>query len=344
MQRSRGAATSALRNSPRALGQAVVGAAGDKRTSLLMSQPRMKNECCALASAVRTAPKKSSPSTRKASRVARSRRQHVSPSSARASRCGVGLWAWASRASAGDAGTHEARRRCSPCRVASVGGRPSACRTNCWPARSYAALPALDVRIGGSDGRARNVSRPIGSSPPDLPVVPLSGHVALPAADRHRPRVPPSVRQAMRAARRALPEKKTVCTITVNSADEKETFRRALGPGQVRIRRARRARSADWLESACRDRRALRHAGHLGPLRRRQRVLLRSRRGAANTFRSTSSSASPAATPARASSRKLKEVYLFGCNTLNSEANTFPSAEIGRSLVRAGFARARPSA
>src|SRR6185295_9641434 len=37
---------------------------------------------------------------------------------------------------------------------------------------------------------------------------------------------------------------------------------------------------------------------------------------------------------------QLKEVYLFGCNTLNPQANASPSAEIGRSLVRAGFSRA----
>ena len=37
---------------------------------------------------------------------------------------------------------------------------------------------------------------------------------------------------------------------------------------------------------------------------------------------------------------KLKEVYLFGCNTLDPAANAFPSAEIGRSLTRAGYSRA----
>ena len=36
----------------------------------------------------------------------------------------------------------------------------------------------------------------------------------------------------------------------------------------------------------------------------------------------------------------LKEVYLFGCNTLNPGANKSASAEIGRSLVRSGHSRA----
>ncbi len=37
---------------------------------------------------------------------------------------------------------------------------------------------------------------------------------------------------------------------------------------------------------------------------------------------------------------QLKEVYLFGCNTLNPEALKDPSAEIEQSLLRSGFSRA----
>jgi hypothetical protein len=36
----------------------------------------------------------------------------------------------------------------------------------------------------------------------------------------------------------------------------------------------------------------------------------------------------------------LKEVYLFGCNTLNPEARRSASAEIERSLIRSGHTRA----
>src|SRR5205807_717166 len=36
---------------------------------------------------------------------------------------------------------------------------------------------------------------------------------------------------------------------------------------------------------------------------------------------------------------QLKEVYLFGCNTLNPGASKSASAEIGRSLVRSGYSR-----
>ena len=34
---------------------------------------------------------------------------------------------------------------------------------------------------------------------------------------------------------------------------------------------------------------------------------------------------------------QLKEVYLFGCNTLSADAVKFTSSEVGRSLVRAGY-------
>jgi len=50
----------------------------------------------------------------------------------------------------------------------------------------------------------------------------------------------------------ALAQKKTVCTVTVNSADEKEAFRKALGPGQYDFVELVEHGRPDWLESACR--------------------------------------------------------------------------------------------
>src|SRR5260221_13595761 len=48
-------------------------------------------------------------------------------------------------------------------------------------------------------------------------------------------------------------EKKTVCTITVNSPDEKEAFPRSLPPDKFQfVELVERGRS-DWLESACRQ-------------------------------------------------------------------------------------------
>src|SRR5678815_5670483 len=50
----------------------------------------------------------------------------------------------------------------------------------------------------------------------------------------------------------ASAEKKTVCTVTVNSADEKEAFRKVLGPGQYDFVELVEHGRSDWLESACR--------------------------------------------------------------------------------------------
>ena len=135
-----------------------------------------------------------------------------------------------------------------------------------------------------------------------------------------------------------LEQKKTVCTITVNSADEKETFRRALGPGKYEFVELVEHGRHDWLESACRT----------GV--RCDMLVISGHYDGGNEFFSDRVEASeylPVDELERVSCSdscpglfsKLKEVYLFGCNTLNPEANTFPSAEIGRSLVRAGFAR-----
>ena len=48
-------------------------------------------------------------------------------------------------------------------------------------------------------------------------------------------------------------EKKTVCTITVNSPDEKEAFRRALPADRFRFVELVERGRPDWLASACRQ-------------------------------------------------------------------------------------------
>ena len=50
----------------------------------------------------------------------------------------------------------------------------------------------------------------------------------------------------------ARAEPKTVCTITVNSADERETFRRNLPPDQYQFVELVERGRPDWLASACR--------------------------------------------------------------------------------------------
>ena len=52
----------------------------------------------------------------------------------------------------------------------------------------------------------------------------------------------------------AAADKQTVCTITVNSADEKEAFRRYLPESKYRFVELVERGRPDWLASACRAR------------------------------------------------------------------------------------------
>jgi hypothetical protein len=133
-------------------------------------------------------------------------------------------------------------------------------------------------------------------------------------------------------------EKKTVCTITVNSADEKDTFRRNLPPDKFQFVELVERGRTDWLESACRQ-------GIRCDI-----LVVSGHYDGGNEFFSDRLEAReflPVDEMERASCSgtcsglfsQLKEVYLFGCNTLNAGANKNASAEIGRSLVRSGHSR-----
>jgi hypothetical protein len=134
-------------------------------------------------------------------------------------------------------------------------------------------------------------------------------------------------------------DKKTVCSITVNSPDEKEAFRKSLPPDKYQfVELVERGRS-DWLESSCRK-------GIKCDI-----LVISGHYDGGNEFFSDQLEAReflPVAEMERVSCSdscpglfsQLKEVYLFGCNTLNPEANTSASAEIGRSLLRSGHSRA----
>ncbi len=137
----------------------------------------------------------------------------------------------------------------------------------------------------------------------------------------------------------ARAEKKTVCTITVNSADEKEAFRRSLPPDKYQFVELVERGRTDWLESACRQ----------GV--RCDMLVVSGHYDGGNEFfsdRLESREFLPVDELERASCSgtcsglfsQLKEVYLFGCNTLNAGANKNASAEIARSLIRSGHSRA----
>src|SRR5215208_5085234 len=138
----------------------------------------------------------------------------------------------------------------------------------------------------------------------------------------------------------ASAEKQTVCTITVNSPDEQEAFRRFLPASKYQFVELVERGRPDWLTSACQRRVScdvLVISGHYG--------------AAGDEFFSDSLDKSeflPIAELERVSCSdscpslfsKLKEVHLFGCNTLSSEARYPASQEIARSLAREGRSHA----
>ena len=137
----------------------------------------------------------------------------------------------------------------------------------------------------------------------------------------------------------ARADKKTVCTMTVNSPDEKEIFRRSLPQDDFQFVELVERGRPDWLESACRkgvrcD--VLLISGHFdgGTEFYSDRLDAREFLPVDEMERVSCSDSCPGLFS------QLKEVYLFGCNTLNAEAMRSTSAEIGRSLVRSGHSQA----
>ena len=131
---------------------------------------------------------------------------------------------------------------------------------------------------------------------------------------------------------------KTVCTITVNSADEKDAFRRYLPADKYRFVELVERNRPDWLASACRagvrcD--ILVISGHYdgGNEFFSDQLAVREFLPVAEMERVSCSDSCPGLFS------QLQEVYLFGCNTLNPEAVRSASSEVVRSLVRGGMQR-----
>ncbi|MDP1650569.1 MAG: hypothetical protein Q8M01_20535 [Rubrivivax sp.] len=132
---------------------------------------------------------------------------------------------------------------------------------------------------------------------------------------------------------------KTVCTVTINSSDERDTFQRHLPRGEYRFEELVQRGQPDWLASACRrgvtcD--ALIISGHFDDGtefytdRFDDKEFL-----TVHEMQQASCSASCSGLFSQ-----LKEVYLFGCNTLKSEPRHVASAEVARSLLRSGHSQA----
>jgi len=134
-------------------------------------------------------------------------------------------------------------------------------------------------------------------------------------------------------------DKKTVCTITVNSPDEKQIFGRNLSSDEFQFVELVERGRPDWLASACRagvrcD--VLLISGHFdgGDEFYSDRPDVREYLPVDEMERASCSDSCSGLFS------QLKEVYLFGCNTLNADAQNVASAEIARSLVRSGYSTA----
>jgi hypothetical protein len=133
--------------------------------------------------------------------------------------------------------------------------------------------------------------------------------------------------------------KKTVCTITVNSPDEKDFLQRTLPREEFEFVELVERGRPDWLASACRkgvrcD--VLLISGHFdgGTQFYSDRLHVDEYLPVDEMERVACSDSCPGLFS------QLKEVYLFGCNTLNAEPVRSAGSEIERSLVRAGYAKA----
>ncbi|HUQ27817.1 MAG TPA: hypothetical protein VM051_04450 [Usitatibacter sp.] len=146
---------------------------------------------------------------------------------------------------------------------------------------------------------------------------------------------------ALGAATSALgaSERKTVCTITVNSSDEKEAMRARLPKGEYDFVELVEKGRGDWLRSSC-ERKiqcdALVISGHFnaGEDFYSDKVESHDSLRMDELERASCSESCPGVFS------RLKEVYLFGCESLNPDSSKYASAygESGRDRMRRLFA------
>jgi hypothetical protein len=131
---------------------------------------------------------------------------------------------------------------------------------------------------------------------------------------------------------------RTVCTVTVNSADEREAFRQYLPQDEYQFVELVERGRPDWLASACQQ-------------QVRCDMLIVSGHFAGSEFYSSKfdvAESLPVDEMERAACSasctdlfaNLKEVYLFGCDSLKADPVKSAAPEIVRGLVRAGTPRA----
>lgn len=132
---------------------------------------------------------------------------------------------------------------------------------------------------------------------------------------------------------------RTVCTITINSPDERDVMRQQLPPDEYRFVELVKPGQPDWWAQACRSGvscDALVISGHFDDgiefypdrFENRERLTVEELQQA-----SCSDTCSGLFS-------QLEEVYLFGCNTLKTDARRAAGAEVLRSLQRGGLSPA----
>ena len=137
----------------------------------------------------------------------------------------------------------------------------------------------------------------------------------------------------------AAAAKSTVCTITVNSADEKDAFRRHLPKDKFEFVELVEPGNRNWLASACQrgiqcD--VLVISGHFGGAQVAATEFYSAEAGSAEFLPVEEMERASCSDSCPGIFSKLKEVYLFGCDTLSPAASHATSDEIARSLVQAG--------
>ena len=128
---------------------------------------------------------------------------------------------------------------------------------------------------------------------------------------------------------------KTVCTITVNSPDERDSFRRNLPPGDYQFVELVERGRPDWLASACQQHvqcDALIISGHFDG----GDEFYTDRHDASEYLAVEEMERASCSGSCEGVFSQLKEVYLFGCNTLKPEPRQDATEDIVRGLLRAG--------
>ncbi len=131
-------------------------------------------------------------------------------------------------------------------------------------------------------------------------------------------------------------EKRTVCSITINSEDERETFRRHLPRDKYRFVELVEKGRTDWLASACQRQvrcDVLVVSGHYNAGGDYYSDQLENAEylSVSELERASCSASCPALFS------NLEEVYLFGCETLNHAASKYTAGESARDRMRRIF-------